>query len=376
MNVVAFIAGLLVVLFTVVGVIFVLILPRPPTGIARLSLFVIRGVHGAFTLLSRLARRYETKDAILAPVAPFALVTQLLTWAGGLVIGFALMLVPVTHSFPDGLTQSLTALFTVGAVHVGGRPDIAIDIAAGSTWVVIVALQIAYLPSLYSKYAHREGLVTMLETRAGSPTWGPELLIRHHFAGVEDSIADLYGEWERWAAEVSESHATYPVLMYFRSPDPWLSWVVGLVTVLDAAALQSAVAPSTVPANARMLLTTGFVTFQKLAASMGWVVERNPGPDTPIELTYEEFARAVGLLQTYGVRVERSVEEAWPHFRGWRVNYEAPACRLANYLTAPPAPWAGDRTHVDDEDMASHHPPHQLLDRSTGGLTPGRHSRT
>jgi hypothetical protein len=372
-SVVAFASGFVIVALTVIGVIYVLILPRAPTGIGRMSLLVIRVVHMAFRGMSRFSRTYEAKDAFLAPVAPVALVAQLLSWAGGLTVGYALMLVPTTHSFWLGFTQSLTSLFTVGAIHSGGRANVAIDITAGSTWVVIVALQIAYLPSLYSKFAHREGLITLLETRAGSPTWGPELLIRHHFAGITDSIGGLYEEWERWAAEVSESHTTYPILLYFRSPDPWLSWVVALLTVLDAAAIQMAVAPKTAPTNARMLLHTGFTTFQRLALSMGWEIEENPDPDTPIELTFEEFAHAVNLLTRFGPTPERSAEEAWPDFCGWRVNYEHSAYRLADYFTAPPAQWSGNRRHVSVEDIKLHMPPHQLLDREAGGLTPGAH---
>lgn len=376
MNAVAYVAGLVIVALTVIGVIYVLILPRAPSGIGRLSLLVIRAVHMVFRALSRLATTYEAKDAILAPVAPVALVTQLLTWAGGLTIGFALMLVPTTHSLSLGLTQSLTALFTVGAIHIGGPANVAIDITSGATWVVIVALQIAYLPSLYSKFAHREGLVTLLETRAGSPTWGPELIVRHHFAGVSDSIGSLYEEWERWASEVSESHTTYPILLYFRSPDPWLSWVVGLLTVLDAAAIQRSVYPESGPANTRMLLHTGFTALQRLATSMGWRIDPNPGPDTPIELTFEEFAHAVDMLARFGPAPERSAEEAWADFRGWRVNYESAAYRLADYLTAPPAQWSGRRRHVRAEDITMHHPPHQLLDREAGTLTPGPHGES
>ncbi|HEV2427036.1 MAG TPA: hypothetical protein VGS61_02315, partial [Acidimicrobiales bacterium] len=196
MSAVAFVAGLLVVVATLAGVISVLILPRPPAGVGRVSLVVLRSVHFVFDSVSQLARRYETKDAILAPVAPVALVVQLLTWGIGLAAGFALMLVATTHSFARGLQQALTSLFTVGAVHAGGPANVTLDIAAGATWVIVVALQIAYLPSLYSKYAHREGPVTILETRAGLPTWGPELLVRHHFLAVFDQLGPYYGEWE------------------------------------------------------------------------------------------------------------------------------------------------------------------------------------
>ena len=130
------------------------------------------------------------------------------------------MLQPTTHNLADGLLQALGSLFTVGAVHPGGAANVTLDVAAGAIWVVIVALQIAYLPALYAAFSQREGLVAMLESRAGVPAWGPELLARHQLVGIIDTLPELYSAWEEWAAAVAESHTTYPVLLLFRSPNP------------------------------------------------------------------------------------------------------------------------------------------------------------
>ena len=260
MNPVLFALGLVLVLFTVASVLFTLVLPRQPAGIERLTLVVNRTVRLAFVGISRLAKSYEAKDSLLAPTAPVALVAQLLFWAVTLTLGFGLMLTAVTHSLSDGLLQSLTALFTVGAVHIGGTPDAGIDIAVGAIWVVIVALQIAYLPSLYGAFNRREGLVSLLESRAGQPAWGPELLVRHQLVGITDTLPDLYSDWEVWSADVAESHTTYPVLLLFRSPEPWLSWLIGLLAVLDAGAMHLAVSPETAPSQARLCLRMGFTT--------------------------------------------------------------------------------------------------------------------
>ena len=167
----------------------------------------------------------------------------------------------------------------MGAIHVGGTPNTALDIAAGATWVVIVALQIAYLPSLYSSFSRREALVTMLESRAGSPAWGPELLARHQLVGINDALPLLYADWEQWAAEVTESHTTYPVLLLFRSPEPWLNWIIGLLAVLDAGAMQLALCPTTAPSQTRLCLRMGFTLFNRLAASLGYPVDHDPDPD-------------------------------------------------------------------------------------------------
>ncbi len=357
MNQLLFALGLFVVLVTVTSVLFTLVLPRQPKGIERMTLVVNRSVRLVFVALSRLAETYEGKDAILAPTAPVALLAQLLFWAALLVLGFGLMLMGTVHSLPDGLLQSLTALFTVGAVHIGGRPNTGMDIAVGAIWVVLVALQIAYLPALYSSYNRREGLVALLESRAGEPAWGPELLARHQLVGITDTLPDLYHAWEEWAADVAESHTTYPVLLLFRSPEPWLSWIDGLLAVLDAGAMQLALAPSTAPSQARLCLRMGFTLMHRIAASLGWPVDLDPSPEGPIELTYEEFADAVAMLQTVGFRMERTAEEAWPDFRGWRVNYEQLAYRLADRGTAPPAPWSGTRRHLRTGVVPPHRPP-------------------
>jgi len=97
--VVEYVVGLLIVLVTIVSVLFILVLPRQPQGLEKLTLIVNKSVHYTFVALSRLARTYEGKDSVLAPTAPVALLAQLLFWAASLVLGFALMLMNTTHSF-------------------------------------------------------------------------------------------------------------------------------------------------------------------------------------------------------------------------------------------------------------------------------------
>jgi len=357
--VVEYVVGFLIVVVTIVSVLFILVLPRQPQGLEKLTVIVNKCVHYSFVMLSRLARTYEVKDSILAPTAPVALLAQLAWWAASLVLGFALMLMNTTHSFVHGLTQAVTALFTVGAIHIGGAPNTVLDIGAGATWVVIVALQIAYLPSLYNSFSRRESLVTMLESRAGSPAWGPELLARHQLVGINDALPQLYADWEQWAAEVTESHVTYPVLLLFRSPEPWLNWIIGLLAVLDAGAMQLALCPTTAPSQTRLCLRMGFTLFNRLAGSLGYPVDDDPDPDAPILLTYEEFASAVDKLILVGFPIERSAEEAWPHFRGWRINYESSAYRLADAFTSPLAPWSGTRRNLRAGVVEPKRPPHR-----------------
>ncbi len=357
MNWPIFLLGIVVLVLTTTNVLFTMVLPRRPFGIDRLTLVVNRVVLRTMSLLSHLARTYEWKDAVLSPMGPFALVLQLFLWAGGLTLGFGLLVTSTHHSFGAGMLQAVTSLFTVGAAHEGGVPVPSFDVPCGAIWVVIVALQIAYLPTLYSAFSRRESLVALLESRAGVPAWGPELLIRHQLVGIVDALPDLYASWEEWAADVAESHTTYPVLLLFRSPEAWYSWVIGQLAVLDAAAIHLAVSPSSASSRARLCLRMGFTLFDRIAASLGWDVDPDPDPEGPISLTYDEYAQAIDKLAEAGFPMERSAEESWPEFKGWRVNYETIAYRLADRLIAPPAPWSGVRHHLRGGPVLPKRPP-------------------
>ena len=159
--------------------------------------------------------------------------------------------------------------------------------------------------------------------------------------GITDTLPDFYAQWEEWSAGVTESHTTYPVLLLFRSPEPWFSWLVGLLAVLDGAAMHLTLSPTTASSQARLCLRMGFTALNRVATTIGWEVDLDPDPEGPIQLTYEEFADAVRMLQEVGFDTERTAEEAWPDFRGWRVNYETVSYRLADRLTTPPGALVG-----------------------------------
>ena len=370
MNAFLFVAGLLVVVATGANVLSTLVLPRRPAGFERVALYVYRSVRLVFVGLTKFARSYEAKDAILAPAGPAALVAQLIFWAAGFIVGFGLMLLPTTHDLSDGLLQALGSVFTVGAVHPGGSQNVPIDVAAGAVWVVVVALQIAYLPALYSAFSQRESLVALLESRAGVPAWGPELLARHQLVGIIDTLPELYSAWEEWAAGLAESHTTYPVLLLFRSPEPWYSWLLALLAVLDGAAMHIALSPATASSNARLCLRMGFTALDRIGTMLGWHLDPDPMPEAPIDLSYDDFAQAVRMLEEVGFPAELTAEEAWPDFHGWRVNYETVAYRLADRLLAPPAPWSGPRRHIGPNIVEPRRPPHRRPASGAGAFAP------
>jgi hypothetical protein len=229
--------------------------------------------------------------------------------------------------------------------------------------LVVVALQIAYLPTLYSAFNRRETLVTLLESRSGVPAWGPEILARHELIDNVASLGSLYARWEEWAADLAESHTTYQVLILFRSPHPLRSWITALLSVLDAAALHLSLNPLTAPAEARPLMRMGYMALREVATVMGISYAADPHPDDPVSLTREEFDAAVEHLRSTGWRPERDADEAWIHFRGWRVTYEKIAWAIADRLDAPPSLWSGPRHTFGQSTMAPARPPHRQPSR-------------
>ena len=337
-----FVLGLLIVGATFSSVVGTIVLPK---GLrSRISYTVWRAIHQPFMAVARRIRRYESKDRLLGLLGPVSLLVLLGAWLLLFLFGYALLLLPLTgDSFMSSLRLAGSSLFTLGLASSPRQGATVVTFVAAATGLVVVALQIGYLPTIYGAYNRRETLVNMLESRAGEPAWGVELLAREQLIGGLDSLGPFFNDWERWAADLTESHVNYPWLLSFRSPYPLRSWVVSLLAVLDAAALYLALVPSRAPSAARHCLRTGFLGLRALAGVYRVELPADPRPDAPIVLTYEEFQDGLDRLQAVGFPMERSPEEAWRHFRGWRVNYETAAYLLADRLVAVPAPWSGER---------------------------------
>ena len=339
---IGFAVGLAVLGAVVLSVVKTLVVPRRVASRLTLGGTWVRSV---FLFFSSRVDDYETKDRILSYQGPLALLVMLNTWLMALWLAFALLLWPlIDESFFAALRESGSSILTLGfAAHLDPDATVVYFLAA-ATGLIVVALLIAYLPTLYGSFNRRERLVTVLQSRAGIPAWGPEILYRHHTVGIVGSLKDLYSDWEHWAADVAESHTNYPILITFRSPHPLRSWVVSLLAVLDSAALYLALCPNSAPAEARLCLRMGFVALREVADAVGIPYDPDPTPDDPIELTYEEYAAGIARMGDFPI--ERTPEDAWVHFRGWRVNYERIAYGLADFVVATPAPWSGDRTQM------------------------------
>jgi hypothetical protein len=295
-------------------------------------------------LLAAPFRGYEARDRVLAWLAPLILVSTLASWLTGLFTAYGLIIYSVS-GLPLGAAfrEAGSSLFTLGYASSARLRLSVWDFLAAASGPVVIALQISYLPTLYGAYNRRETEVTLLESKAGEPAWGPELLARQQLVRVESALPELYQAWERLAAEIGESHANYPVLLSFRSPQPYRSWIVGLMAVMDAAAIHLAINPRHAPPEARLLLRAGFTALRDIARVIGIPYDLDPDPESGIQLSYTEFAAAVAMIGTSGFQVERSAEVAWPHFQGWRVNYEHIGYALCRRGDAVPALWTGPR---------------------------------
>jgi hypothetical protein len=302
-RVAAAVAGGLLVLAAVSSVTVTLIVSRAAKS--RLTRWVDRTVDWAYEQVAVRVGDYRRRDQLRATQAAAVLLAQLAAWLIVAYVGFALLLWPfAARGVASAFVDAGSSLFTLGfAVPAGTAPAVIVFLAA-ATGLVILTLQIAYL----------------------------------------DTMPDLYARWESWAADVAESHTTYPVLVRFRSPGPLSSWVTALLAVLDSAALFLALSPEAAPVvPARLCLRGGFRCFNRIARVMGFDIPEEPGRDAETTLTYAEFLEAVGRMREVGFPIERDPAEAWPDFVGWRVNYEQAAYAVAAAVYAVPALWSGPR---------------------------------
>jgi hypothetical protein len=358
---VAAVFGALLLLTDWNSIIGTLIVPRPIGS--WLTKWVDRVVLAVYGVVTRRIDDYRRRDRILASTAATILLTQLATWLAIALIAFTLLMWPFAdRGITAAFTDAGSSIFTLGFAEPLGAAPVVLVFLAAATGLIVVALQIGYLPTLYSAFNRRETEVALLNARAGIPSWGPELLARTYYAlgtGVStlDTLPDLYTRWERWAADVAESHTTYLPLVRFRSPLGLSSWVTSLLAVLDSAALILTLAPEVAPTvPARLCLRGGFACFGRIARAMGIETPEEADPSAGITLTYEEFLAAVGRMGELDFPISRDPAEAWPEFVGWRVNYEQAAYGIAAAVDAVPALWSGPR-HQPTPPISPRRPP-------------------
>jgi hypothetical protein len=157
-------------------------------------------------------------------------------------------------TFRTDLYLSGTTFFTLGLGDVTPRTTLArvITVAEGGTGFAFLGLMISYLPTLYGAFSQRELNISLLDARAGSPPTAAELLRRHAQFADNEVLTPYLRDWEIWAAQLMESHLSYPVLCYFRSQHDNQSWLAAFTAVLDVSALLIAYGEGTAKWQARL----------------------------------------------------------------------------------------------------------------------------
>jgi hypothetical protein len=335
-------AGATAVLLTVNSALRTVVLPR---GVpARLAALVFGGLRELYELRMRRARRYEDRDAIMSTYGPIALFVLLQVWLLVVWAGYTAIYLATGVQFLDAIRESGSSLLTLGFDRPPGTAEVLVAFTEAGTGLVLLALLITYLPSLYTAFSRREAAVTKLSVRAGEPPTGVELIIRATRLDRGDMLHQVWTSWEEWFVEVEETHTSFPALTFFRSPQPDHSWVTAAGAVLDGAALYNSTVDAERDIDADLCLRAGYLALRRVAAFFGLAYDPDPAPQDAISISRAEYDEAVQRMRDAGVPVRADTDAAWRDFAGWRVNYDAVLLSLATLTMAPYAPWSSDRS--------------------------------
>jgi len=339
----AVIAGILLILIVLWDAFETIILSRRVSRKFRLARLFYRLTWEPWRAAALRMRPGNPRENYLGIYGPLSLIFLLVTWATGLIVAFALLHwgletrlagPPGTEGFFAVLYLSGTTFFTLGFGDVTpldpfGRFLAVVESGMGFGFLAIV---IGYLPTLSQAFSRREVNVALLDARAGSPPSAAELLRRH--AGDPAELGELLDEWERWSAELLESHISFSVLGYFRSQHDNQSWVAGLTTILDTCALVIATMPGPMAGSAKLTFAMARHAVVDLAA----IFSPRVGPTGEDRLPPAELARLRERLVASGVAI-RAGEEADEKLTELRAMYERHAEALSRHLLMPLPQW-------------------------------------
>lgn len=337
-----FVLGAAIVFGTLLSAIRTFVLPR--SAVSFLTAMVFRSVRHCFELLLWRTESYYERDSLLALYAPVSLLILPIVWLATVLCGYMCMFYALgVAPWANAFKVSGSSLLTLGFSTVDDLPTTLLAFSEATLGLILVALLIAYLPTMYSAFSKRETAVSMLEVRAGSPPSAAEMIQRFYRLGRLNQFGALWNMWEVWFIELEESHTSLPALNFFRSPHPDRSWVTAAGAVLDTAALINAAIDIPHDPQADLCLRAGYLALRQIADFFGIVYNPNPAPTDPISVTRAEFDAVCDQLHEVGVPMKADRDQAWQHFAGWRVNYDDTLLPLARMTTAPRSPWTGDR---------------------------------
>jgi hypothetical protein len=341
-RIVLFVLGAGLVWATAASAVRTFVLPRGAPDFISGVVFI--GTRRLFDLRLRGERQYKRRDQVMAFYAPVALLSLLPAWLILILLGYTAMYWGVgAASWRTAFEFSGSSLLTLGLTSLDSTLQAAMGFSEAALGLILVALLIAYLPTIYSAFSRREAAVAMLEVRAGTPPSCVEMIERYHRIHGLDRLNEVWRNWEIWFSDIEESHTSLAALAFFRSPQPDRSWVTASGAVLDTASLVNAALDIPHDPQADLCIRSGFLALRRIADFFGIAYDMNPRSSDPISIQRAEFEAVLDELASKGIPLNADRDQAWRDFQGWRVNYDTVLLTLADLTMAPYAPWSSDR---------------------------------
>jgi len=348
MKLLAAAAGLVMILVILWDAFETMVLPRRVARRLRFTSVYFTIVGEVWWVVANRIRRPRRREQYLSIFGPLSLILLVITWAWGLVVGFAVLQWGLGSPFttPEGaagfgtdLYVSGTTFFTLGLGDVIPKTALAraVIVVETGTGFMFLALIIGYLPVVYQAFSRREMLISTLDGWAGSPPSAGALLARLGRWGDRAAVEAFLAQWEHWAAELLESHISYPILAGFRSQHDNQSWLAGLTTILDTCALVL-VGVDGMPQRTAWLT---FAMARHAAVDLCQVLNTPPFPPGHDRLPSVDLARLRELLATTGISL-RAGEDADARLEELRRLYEPYVNALSDETLLPLPAWLPD----------------------------------
>jgi len=342
-KVLVFLSGIVIVAMTVFSALSTFVLPRAARS--QLNRLVFGMMRKIFDFILLFARTYEQRDQIMAYYSPISLMMLVPVWYALIMAGYGVMYwsLGVGDWFAD-IRYSGSSLLTLGFATSENSVVTILSFSEALLGLLLVALLMAYLPTIYAAFSRREQAVSMLEVRAGNPPSALEMLLRFNRIHGLDKLGDYWKTWEAWFSDIEESHTTLQALVFFRSPRSDNSWITAAGVVLDTASLTLSAVDIPYEPSGALSIRAGYLALRRIANYFDIPNPQNPlYPADPISVTREEFDEALNKLSDAGLPIKSDREQAWRDFAGWRVNYDCVLLILCALVMAPQAPWSSDR---------------------------------
>lgn len=337
----AVVAGVLIIATVLYDAFEVMLLPRRVRHRFWLVRVFFDSTWAVWAAWGRRMPSVRRRELFLSHYGPLSMAVLLVLWSASLIVGFGLLqwaLHAHTADAPGLGTQLYSSggtFFTLGYGDVTPytRTAKALAVVESGTGLGLLAVTIGYLPVLYQLFGRREAHVIMLDARAGSPPRAATLLVRHAHEQSFDELGTLLRDWERWTAELLESHISYPMLGYYRSQHDNQSWLAALTAILDSCALVLIGLDGVRSFRARMTFTTGCLAAVEMIRVFHLAVAAEPADRLPPEA----FARLRAELADAGLTMSGDAPEA--ALAAIRATYEPMVQVLADYLLLSLPTW-------------------------------------